>query len=448
LFGGVAKNSDPRTLSLTTCPTQEAQEPFAVTPDDAALCVVELNSHKLFGSAQEIVANHGAKIIFVGRQELVIVNAADHTDVSDVCYFGHFQHIADNAIYVAKEAIKPTQPFPADHPILQRFPGGNLSAAPNPLVVALINQINQVSLTNYVTYLSTDNSGATSTGSSITRNSFAIGNPTPGGTCGQSATTGAWKCPLAVTDWIVQQVTTMFVDYPVAPIIQVLPFRSDMCSNIVVRIPGTVTGTRVIFGAHLDSRMALRDSTSNPAPGADDNGSGSAVNLEILKAIANTRIRFQYAIEAQWYCGEEQGLLGSAALAKEYQLAGVPVLGQLNTDMIAYTQPGTPITIAFMTGAATASFTDLCKNTIALYLPTQAVGSTSACCSDQQSWFNHGYQSLGIFETATSTVVYPNYHRETDILANIMMDQVTAFGKGMISCIGEFAIPVAVGPTN
>jgi Zn-dependent M28 family amino/carboxypeptidase len=216
-----------------------------------------------------------------------------------------------------------------------------------------------------------------------------------------------------------------------------------MCSNVILEIPGLVNPSRiVVVGAHLDSRNVQVTATGTPAPGADDNASGSGTNLEFARVIASTGRRFQNSIHIMWFCGEEQGLLGSAAIAKNYASLGKNVIGMFNLDMIGYLPPGNTIIMAFMTGSATKTFTDACKAIIPTYVPGLALGSTSACCSDQQSFYNNGYQALGAFETATSGVAYPDYHRETDTYTKVNFDQVFAFAKGMMSCVAEWSIPV------
>ena len=41
-----------------------------------------------------------------------------------------------------------------------------------------------------------------------------------------------------------------------------------------------------------------------------------------------------------WFCGEEQGLIGSRAIAAAYAAAGEPLYAMVNADMLGYTLPG------------------------------------------------------------------------------------------------------------
>ena len=88
----------------------------------------------------------------------------------------------------------------------------------------------------------------------------------------------------------------------------------------------------VLLTAHLDSRAAA--DPHNPAPGADDNASGSAALLIAADLLAN--LNFDYTIRLAFFTGEEQGMYGSYYYAGDVAAAGEDILGVLNFDMIAW----------------------------------------------------------------------------------------------------------------
>lgn len=88
----------------------------------------------------------------------------------------------------------------------------------------------------------------------------------------------------------------------------------------------------VVFGAHYDS-LNLKGGPDDDAPGADDDGSGTAAVIEAARILA--RHEFERTIIFCCFAGEEQGLLGSRALAKEIKALGFEVVGMLNNDIIA-----------------------------------------------------------------------------------------------------------------
>jgi len=150
------------------------------------------------------------------------------------------------------------------------------------------------------------------------------------------------------------------------------------------------------------------------------------------------------------FCGEEQGLLGSRAIARQYKADGVNVVAMFNIDMVGYRRPvnGVPgiITLAFMDRSVDPGLTASCKDIVAQYVPLgdssdTYIGDTAGCCSDQQSFFENGYASLGVFETNTSTVVYPDYHRDTDTPDKVNYDQVAQFAKAIFSCTLTAVLP-------
>ncbi len=83
--------------------------------------------------------------------------------------------------------------------------------------------------------------------------------------------------------------------------------QDGLLTNVVGMIPGTGPDT-IIIGAH-------RDHFGRPAglwfPGADDNASGTAVILEVARALRSVGLRPQRTILFISFSGEERDLLGS-----------------------------------------------------------------------------------------------------------------------------------------
>lgn len=90
-----------------------------------------------------------------------------------------------------------------------------------------------------------------------------------------------------------------------------------------------------VISAHLDSVnfwFPLLD-----APGADDNGSGSATILEAFRALVNVGFEPEHGpVEFHWTAGEEAGLLGALDIAEEYKSRGIRVSGVFNVDETAF----------------------------------------------------------------------------------------------------------------
>jgi len=107
--------------------------------------------------------------------------------------------------------------------------------------------------------------------------------------------------------------------------------------DVVATLPGA-SPRRVYAVAHYDSRCTdVMDATCD-APGANDDGSGVAVLLELARVLAHHR--FDATVVLLATAGEEQGLIG----AKEHAatLMGVPVAAVLNDDIVGDPAGGDP----------------------------------------------------------------------------------------------------------
>lgn len=88
----------------------------------------------------------------------------------------------------------------------------------------------------------------------------------------------------------------------------------------------------IIIQGHIDSRASdVMDFTSD-APGANDNGSGSAAVIEAARIL--TQHRFPRSIVYALLSGEEQGLVGGKVLADFAKEQGWNVIAVLNNDII------------------------------------------------------------------------------------------------------------------
>jgi hypothetical protein len=83
---------------------------------------------------------------------------------------------------------------------------------------------------------------------------------------------------------------------------------------------------------HYDSRNKDALNSTNPAPGANDDGSGTAVSLECARVLS--KYKFPATIIFLTVAGEEQGLYGSGHLAKMAKEQGWQLEGVLNNDIV------------------------------------------------------------------------------------------------------------------
>ncbi len=104
--------------------------------------------------------------------------------------------------------------------------------------------------------------------------------------------------------------------------------------DVLAVLPGSqTTGHRVIIiEAHLDSRCADNCDPACEANGAEDNGSGSALVLELARVLS--KYTFNHTIVFMLVTGEEHGLLGSRAMAQFCGTQGIAIKGVLNNDIV------------------------------------------------------------------------------------------------------------------
>ncbi len=106
--------------------------------------------------------------------------------------------------------------------------------------------------------------------------------------------------------------------------------------NVVATLLGASDPERIyVVGGHYDSRNSTGEDGSGAAPGAVDDASGTAVALEACRVLAAES--FPATIVFVAFDGEEQGLVGSGALAKAMAIAGKKVDGMLGCDIVGNT---------------------------------------------------------------------------------------------------------------
>ena len=118
--------------------------------------------------------------------------------------------------------------------------------------------------------------------------------------------------------------------------------RPTKISNVYAVLRGTdpaQAARMVLVTGHYDSRNTLNANTHDPAPGANDDASGVAVSLESAHVLS--KLKFPSTIVFVAVAGEEQGLNGSAHLAKLAKSEGWQLEAVLNNDIVGGdTTPG------------------------------------------------------------------------------------------------------------
>jgi Zn-dependent M28 family amino/carboxypeptidase len=107
-------------------------------------------------------------------------------------------------------------------------------------------------------------------------------------------------------------------------------------TNIVAVLPGAAQPEkRIIVAAHYDSinlRAHGDKAAEAPAPGADDDASGTAVALELARVMS--QFRFRKTIVFVAFSGEEIGLVGSSRYASRAKANHEQIEAVFNNDIV------------------------------------------------------------------------------------------------------------------
>ncbi len=109
-------------------------------------------------------------------------------------------------------------------------------------------------------------------------------------------------------------------------------WNGQLCRNVVATKTGVTTPDEyVVVGAHYDSTSPQ---ALTLAPGAEDNGSGSCLVMEIARMAAG--YSFDRSVQFVLFDCEEQGLNGSEHFVDEAVAAGRVIVSAITADMVTY----------------------------------------------------------------------------------------------------------------
>jgi Zn-dependent M28 family amino/carboxypeptidase len=230
--------------------------------------------------------------------------------------------------------------------------------------------------------------------------------------------------------------------------------------NIEAAVGNVAQGKRpdriFIVGAHYDSAPG--------APGANDNGSGTAAVLELARLLktvqpgAGTEVRFVFFVneEPPWFMGEE---MGSMVHAAEMKRQGQNVQAALVLETMGYytDKPNSqqlpaglegryPSTGNFIAFVGTLESSSLVREALAAFraasdFPAEGLAApahtTGVTLSDHSSYNRHGYPALMITDTAFMR--YPYYHTAQDTPDKLDYESMARVVNGLAKTIVALA---------
>lgn len=192
----------------------------------------------------------------------------------------------------------------------------NILNHPDDIVEAVLNGVSPDSLKSYLFTLSSFETRHTSSDT-------------------VSATTGIG----AARRWVYERFQQISAENENRLLTSYLQFDQDICGmgqhrNIFAVLPGInpdLTGV-VLIEAHLDSRCHSVCDSECTAHGMEDNGSGTALVIELARVMSG--LAFDRTVVFMATIGEEQGLHGADAFATWAKNSGIEMHAVLNNDVI------------------------------------------------------------------------------------------------------------------
>jgi hypothetical protein len=255
-------------------------------------------------------------------------------------------------------------------------------------------------------------------------------------------------------------------------------FKDVDLYNVIAVLPGKkMPETVVVVSAHYDSlnlgtrragvtagpgtdaaapgnstaNMTLADFERNaelPAPGACDDGSGTAAVMELARVMS--QYEFDKTLAFYVFAGEEQGLIGSSLQAAKAKQEGQAIEAVLNNDII-----GTDVAGNGRTGNGTVNvYSDETMDSVSQqlsryvremgerYLPSMKIntvfmGDRLGRGGDHTPF---QWEGFGAVRVSTPNENYAHQHRATDTLANMSVPYTTKVAQVNLAVAASLAL--------
>jgi Zn-dependent M28 family amino/carboxypeptidase len=123
-----------------------------------------------------------------------------------------------------------------------------------------------------------------------------------------------------------------------------IPKPTELMDVLAIQRGTSDPGRVIVISGHLDSRVTDVMNSTSDAPGADDDGSGTAAVMEAARVLS--RHKFAATLVFAVLSGEEQGLYGGKLLAQYARDHHWQVEADLNNDIVGSPNGGNGVTDA------------------------------------------------------------------------------------------------------
>lgn len=234
--------------------------------------------------------------------------------------------------------------------------------------------------------------------------------------------------------------------------------------NVVAILPGK-SPRRIYVSGHYDSLnlgsggQGQRSDPNLVAPGADDDGSGTVLVMELARVFAESNIDFDATLVFITVAGEEQGLLGATAHAVKAKADNVNIQAVFNNDIVGNANGGNAVvdgaTVRLYSegpedspSRALAIFT---KRWAERYVPSHRIRLMARRDRFSRGGDHSGYNSAGFAAVGfrESKENYARQHNANDTIDGVSLPylaQNARVNAAAMATLGLAPPPPAVGP--
>jgi peptidase M28-like protein len=173
---------------------------------------------------------------------------------------------------------------------------------------------------------------------------------------------------------------------------------------------GQITSNTREAGQQAPDPQLRADQDYNvPAPGADDNASGTALTIELARVFAESGVDFDATLVFMLWAGEEQGLIGARAHAQRMAAEKVAIDANFNNDIVGGSRGGNGIVDAesvrvYSEGpedSMSRALARFVERTAAVYVPSHRIRLMS-----RQDRFNRGSDHSQFNQLGYAAIVF------------------------------------------
>lgn len=239
--------------------------------------------------------------------------------------------------------------------------------------------------------------------------------------------------------WIKTQIEKMAADYGCNDVTAYFVKTGNMYKqpSLVVKF-GNQEGPGIVLGAHMDTLSGAY----SKKPGADDDGSGTVTVLEIARTLFASNLHFKKPIYFIWYAAEEEGLVGSGFVVKDFKNKNIAVDAVIHFDMTGFSYKNDP-TLWLLSDYTSGNLSKYLETLINTYVKKPVKYTRCGyACSDHATWNKNGYEAAIPFEAKFGTE-NQNIHSSRDTMELLSLSHMTSFAQAGVAFAVELAEPTA-----